>query len=140
MSIENRALLRRWFDEVWNTGSAAAINQMLASHAVVHGFGIDLRGPEAFKPFHSAYRNAFPDVTIKVDDVVAEGDLVAARWSGKGTHRGEGLGFPATGRRVDFSGTVFARIEQGKIVEAWNMFNQLEMLQQLGVVNLPATV
>lgn len=140
MSNENKALLHRWFDEVWNKGSVSAIDEMLATNAVVHGLGPDLRGPQGFKPFHSAYRNAFPDVTIRVDDVVAEGNLVAVRWSGTGTHRGEGLGFPATGKRVNFSGTVFARVEQGKLIEGWNIFNQLEMLQQLGVTNLPAAV
>ena len=92
MSTENIALVRKWFEEVWNKGRVGAIDELLASHAVVHGLGADLRGPAGFKSFHSAYRDAFPDVMIQIDDIVAQGDIVAARWSGTGTHRGEGLG------------------------------------------------
>lgn len=137
MSTENKALVRRWFEEVWNKGRAAAIDEMLASETVVHGLGTDLHGPAGFKPFHTAYRNAFPDVRIQIDDIVAEGDTVAARWSGTGTHRGDGLGFKATGRHVHFAGMLFVRVERGELVEGWNNFDQLGMLQQLGVVNLP---
>jgi steroid delta-isomerase-like uncharacterized protein len=136
MSSEHKALLRRWFDEVWTKGRAEAIDEMLASDAVVHGLGSDMR-PASFKAFHSAYRNAFPEITIQIDDIVAEGNMVAARWSGTGTHQGDGLGFPATGRTVHFTGMIFVRVERGKLVEGWNNFDQLGLLQQLGVVNLP---
>jgi steroid delta-isomerase-like uncharacterized protein len=104
MSIENKTLVQRWFSEVWNEGRADAIDEMLADDAVVHGLGADLHGPAEFKHFHSAYRNAYPDVTIHIDGLVAEGDLVAVRWSASGTHRGDRLGFPATGRRAQFTG------------------------------------
>ena len=134
MSTENKALVRRWFEEVWNKGRVAAIDEMLAADAPIHGLGVDFYGPAGFKPFHAAYRNAFPDVTIQVDDIVAEGSIVAARWSGTGTHHGEGLGFAATGRQVQFSGMSFIRVENGTLVEAWNNFDQLGMRQQLGVV------
>ena len=140
MSDANKALVHRWFEEVWSKGRVAAIDEMLASHGVVHGLGADAHGPEGFKPFHAAYRSAFPEVTIQVDDIVAEGDIVAARWSGWGTHRGEGLGFAATGRQVRFSGMVFVRIENGQLVEGWNIFDQLGMLQQLGIVSSPPAV
>jgi len=137
MSSDNKAVARRWFDQVWNAGRAEAIDEMLAADAVVHGLGDDLRGPAGFKPFHAAYRNAFPDVTIQVDELVAEGPMVAIRWSGSGTHHGDGLGFAATGRPVQFSGMALVRIEGGKIVEGWNNFDQLGMLQQLGMTTLP---
>ena len=137
MSSENKALVRRWFDEVWCNGRAAAIDELLASQALVHGLGPAMQGPEGFKPFHAAYRNAFPDVKIQLDAIVAEGNMVAARWSGTGTHRGDGLGFKATGRQIQFSGMVFVRVENGKLVEGWNNFDQLGMFQQLGVVKLP---
>ena len=138
MSAEHKVLVRRWFQEVWNQGRSAAIDELLADEAVIHGFGPKpLRGPAGFKPFHSAYRNAFPDVTITVDDMVAEGDKVAVRWSGAGTHLGDGLGMPATGRPIQFHGMNIVRVEHGKLVEGWNVFDQFGMLQQLGVVNLP---
>ena len=132
MSTENKALVRRWFQEVWNNGRADAIDEMLSSDAVVYGLGADLRGPAAFKPFHSAYRTAFPDVTIQLDEIVAEGDLVAVRWSATGTHRGPGLGIAATGRPVRFTGMGFVRVKEGKLVEGWNNFDQLGMFQQIG--------
>ena len=139
MSAENKALVRRWFEEVWNQGREASIDEMLASDAVVHGLGPSLRGPSEFKPFQALYRSAFPDIDIQVDDVLAEGDLVAARWSGVGTHRGDGLGFRATSKRAQFKGLVILRVRDGKIVEGWNSFDQLGMLQQLGVVTLPGS-
>jgi steroid delta-isomerase-like uncharacterized protein len=137
MSAENKVLVRRWFEEVWNKGRAAAIDELLAGNSVVHGLGPNPQGPAEFKKFHAAYRNAFPDVTIQIEAMVAEGDVVATRWSGKATHRGDGLGFAATGKTVRFSGMVFIRVEGGKFVEGWNVFDQLGMLQQIGVVNLP---
>ena len=139
MSVENKALVRRWFDEVWNQGRAASIDEMLTSDAVVHGLGPSLRGPSEFKPFQAMYRGAFPDIDIQVDDMLAEGDLVAARWSGVGTHRGDGLGFTATSKRAQFKGLTIVRVRDGKIVEGWNSFDQLGMLQQLGVVTLPGS-
>jgi len=140
MSIENKTLVQRWFSEVWNEGRADAIDEMLADDAVIRGLGANLQGPAEFKRFHSAYRNAYPDVTIDVDDLVAEGDMVAVRWSAIGTHRGDGLGFPATGRRAQFTGMVFVRIKDGRLVEGWTNFDQLGMLQQLGIVSLPSAV
>jgi steroid delta-isomerase-like uncharacterized protein len=136
MSAENKALIRRWFEEVWNKGREAAIDELLAPRAIVHGLGPDLR-PDAFKSFHRAYRNAFPDMKLQIEAIVTEGDTVAARWAGTGTHRGDGLGFQATGKQVRFTGMVFVEVENGKLVEGWNNFDQLGMLQQLGIVNLP---
>jgi steroid delta-isomerase-like uncharacterized protein len=140
MSTESSVLVQRWFEEVWNKGRATAIDEMLSETAVVHGLGMELRGPEGFKSFHAAYRNAFPDVRVQIDDIVAEGDTAAARWSGTATHKGDGLGFPATGKHVQFTGMVFLRVKNGKIVEGWNNFDQLGMLQQLGVTSLPSAV
>lgn len=137
MSKENKALVQRWFDEVWTEGRVASIDALMAPSCMVHGLGEDTRGPEGFKPFHAAYRSAFPDVKISVDHMVAEGDVVAARWSGTGTHSGDGLGFPATGKQVRLSGMTFARVQNGKLVEGWNVFDQFGMFQQLGIVNLP---
>jgi steroid delta-isomerase-like uncharacterized protein len=138
MSDANKALGRRWFEEVWNQGRAATIDELLSPNVVVHGLGPDQHGPEEFKLFHRQYRASFPDINIRVDQVVAEGDMVAIRWSGSGTHRGSDLGIPATGKRVTFSGMLFARVDGGQMVEGWNIFDQFGMLHQLGVVSLPS--
>ena len=137
MSSENKALVVKWFEEVWNQGRIEAIDGMMAPNCRIHGLGPTPQSPAQFKSFHTMYRDAFPDVTIHVDEVVAEGDLVAARWSATATHRGHGLGFAATNKPTQFTGMVFVRIENGKLVEGWNSFDQLGMLQQLGMVLRP---
>ena len=137
MPSSNKALIQRWFDEVWNQGRISTIDEILAPHAKVHGLGPVADGPAGFKPFFAAYRESFPDINIQVESMVEEGDLVAAHWRGTGTHRGGSLGIPATNRAVTFEGMVFIRFENGQFVEGWNIFTQLQMLQQLGVTNLP---
>ena len=133
--MDNKALVRKWFDEVWNKGRTEAIGEMLAPRGVVHGVGPDMVGPAGFKSFHSAYRDAFPDVRVEVHDMVAEGDKVAFRWTATATHKGGGLGFAATGKRVVFEGMGLVRVENGMLVEGWNLFDELGMLKQLGRVN-----
>ena len=135
MSQDHREFIRRWFEEVWNKGRASAIDEMMAADAVTHGFG-EKQSVAEFKAFHTAYRDAFPDVHIQTDDITVDGDVVAVRYSGTATHTGNGLGFAATGRPVTFRGMSFVRIKDGKVVEGWNSFDQLGMLQQLGVVPL----
>jgi steroid delta-isomerase-like uncharacterized protein len=138
MSTENKALVQRWFDEVWNRGRVEAIDELLAPDALVHGLGDgEMRGAAAFKPFHAAYREAFPDVRIQIDDMVAEGDQVAFRWTATASHQGNSLGFAATNRNVRFQGMGIIRVRNGKLVEGWNTFDQLGMLQQLGIAQLP---
>jgi steroid delta-isomerase-like uncharacterized protein len=133
---ENKALVRRWFEEVWNKGRAEAIDEMFAAHGIAHGLSEQaenpLQGPGGFKPFHETFRGAFPDVEVVVEDVIAEGDKVAARCSVRGKHAGDHLGVAATNTAVEFTGMTIARIEDGKIVEAWNNFDFMTMNRQIG--------
>lgn len=137
MSSDNKALVRQWFEEVWNNGRAEVIDQLLASDAKVYGLAADAMDVNAFKVFYAAYRNAFPNLKIHIDEMIEEGDLVALRWTASGTHLGGGLGFPATNKAARFTGMGFIRARGGKFVEGWNVFDQLGMLQQLGVVQAP---
>lgn len=137
MSAENKALVVRWFEEVWNKGRSDVIDEMFAADGVAHGLGEDRHGPAGFKPFHAAFRQAFPDVRVQVDEMIAEGDKVAYRLTATGTHRGDGLGFAATGRPARFLAMGSVRIANGQIVEGWNVLDQLGMLTQLGVVTPP---
>jgi steroid delta-isomerase-like uncharacterized protein len=137
MSAENKALVQRWFDEVWNQGRAQAIDEMFAPEGVAHGLGQDLHGPAEFKTFHATFRGAFPDVRVQIDDMIAESDRVAYRFTATGTHRGSNLGFAATNRPVRFLGMGSVRIANGRIVEGWNILDQLGMLTQLGAVAAP---
>ena len=135
MTNQNTALIHRWFEEVWNKGRAEVIDEMFDCDGVAHGLtdesGNELCGPEGFKPFFENFRNAFPDIQVKVEDTVVEGDKVAARCTVTGTHKGEGVGLAATDRRVEFTGMTIARVKDGKIVEAWNNFDFMTMFQQL---------
>ena len=138
MSEENKALVRRWFEEVWNKGRAEAIDELFAADGVAHGLagesGQDLRGPQDFHPFHESFRAAFPDIEVVVEDTIAEGDRVAARCSVRGTHSSPALGFAATNRPVGFEGVSIVRVRDGQIVEAWNFFDFMSMYGQLGVL------
>jgi len=138
MSEENKALMRRWFEEVWNKGRAAAIPEMLAEEGIVHGLSDDpanpLRGPAGFLPFHSQFREAFPNIEVVVEDQLADGDLVATRCSVRGKHTGDSLGFAATQSPVEFTGITITRIKDAKIVEAWNNFDFMKMYRQLGAI------
>jgi len=133
----NKALVRRWFEEVWNKGRAEAIDEMFAADGIAHGLSDDavdpLRGPADFKPFHERFRGAFPDIEVVVEDMIAEDDKVAARCSVRGKHTGDHLGIAASNAPVDFTGVSIVRIKDGKIVEAWNNFDFMRMNQQIGI-------
>jgi steroid delta-isomerase-like uncharacterized protein len=137
VSNDNKQLVVRWFEEVWNKGRAGAIDEMILPHTRVHGLSPQPLGPDQFKQFYAGFRQAFPDITITVDGMVAEGDMVAARFSARGTHRADTLGFAATNRPAQFTGMVFVRVENGKLVEGWNCFDRLGMIEQLGMVMRP---
>jgi steroid delta-isomerase-like uncharacterized protein len=138
MSQENKAIVQRWFDEVWNKGRADAIRELATEDLVVHGLsdakGSAVTGLKAFDDFHSQFRNAFPDMYISVEDLIAEGDKVVARCDVRAKHTGDSLGFAATHADVAFTGIAIVRISGGKIAEAWNNFDFMKMNQQLGVL------
>jgi steroid delta-isomerase-like uncharacterized protein len=131
-------LYRRWFEEVVSGGELALADELLADDYVLHFPGMP--GPvdrEGHKGLVTMYRAAFPDWVELVDDVIAEGDRVAIRVTGRGTHRGEFQGIPATGRQVTAGGVGIARIADGRIVEAWAAYDALGLLQQLGALPAP---
>jgi steroid delta-isomerase-like uncharacterized protein len=136
-TAENKRLVQRWFDEVWNKGRAEAIDEMFAEDGVAHGLSDDaehpLRRAAGFKPFHETFRGAFPDIQVIVEDMIAEGDKVAARCTVRGKHEGEQLGIAASHAPVNFTGVAIVRIRDGKIVEAWNNFDFLKMNRQIGL-------
>ena len=138
MSEENKQLVRRWFEEVWNKGRADAIDEMFDENGIAHGLSDDpgspIKGPSNFIPFHTLFREAFPNMIIVVEDLVAEGDKVAARCSVRGKHEAEFLGRAATQTPVDFTGITIVRIERGKIVEAWNNFDFMALHKQVGLL------
>ena len=136
MSEENKQLIRRWFDEVWNNGRAEVIEELFDENGVAHGLGDDpanpIKGPSGFRPFYETFRQAFPNMVVDVEDVVAEGDKVVARCSVRAKHEGEFMGRAATQAPVEFTGITIVRIDNGKIVEAWNNFDFMTMYKQVG--------
>lgn len=138
MSEDNRAVIRRWFEEVWNKGREEAIDELFAEDGVANGLadetGQPLRGPAGFRPFFRKFREAFPDIEVVVEDTVAEGDKVAARCTVRGRHQGDIMGFAATQQPVHFTGICIVRISEGKIAEAWNNFDFMSMYQQVGAL------
>lgn len=138
MSEANKQLIQRWFEEVWNKGRPDAIDEMIAEDCVIHGLGEatgqSVTGPSEFKTFHATFREAFPDITVSVDDTVAEGDKVAARCSVYGKHTGDSLGFKASQSPVEFTGITIVRVREGRIAEAWNNFDFMKLYKQIGVI------
>ncbi len=139
MSEENKARSRRFIEEVWNQGNMAVVDEIVAPDFVNHT-ALDPNeapGPEPTKAFVTAMRTAFPDLQVKVDDMVAEGDMTVSRWTATGTHRGDFMGIPATNKVGTTSGMTMSRHKGGKIVEAWAQQDMMGLMQQLGVVPMP---
>jgi len=135
---ENKQIARRAFDELWNQGKLEMIDEIYESNQVSYGLGVDLpAGQAGIRQFIAMYRVAYPDTHFTVEDQIAEGDKVATRWTAMGTHQGELMGIPATGKRVTVAGMTINRIVNDKIVESWNNFDALGQLQQLGVIPAP---
>lgn len=141
MATDNEALTRRWFEEVWNRGRAEAIDELFASDGIAHGLGDSkLVGPEGFKPFHQQFMGAFPDIRVTIDDMISQGDIVAVRFSIRGTHRGDHLGVAATHRPVTVTAMSFVRWRNGQIVDGWNSVDMLGMLQQIDAIQTKAVI
>jgi steroid delta-isomerase-like uncharacterized protein len=137
----NKALVRRWFEEVWNQGRADLIDQLRVPDMVAVGLShgnSETRGNDAFKNFYFNFREAFPDLRGEIHDIVAEDDKVVARLTFKATHLGHSLGIKPTRKTIEFSCLAMARIVDGKIGEAWNCIDYLGILEQLGVVSQSA--
>ncbi len=134
MSEENKDLARRSWEMLVNEHNPDAIDELYTPDLVWHVPGQDIRGLEEAKQFSAMYTTAFPDLNATVEDVIAEGDKVVTRWTLRGTHRGEmeELG-PPTGRQIELKGITIHRIEGGKIVEEWESYDNLSMMQQLGL-------
>jgi len=132
----NEALLRAYFDEVWNRGHLDALDRLLAPGYVNHtpSFGHPPPGPEGLKPIVEAIRAAFPDLHYVIEDVIATPTHVVARVRMQGTQTGALFGAPPSGRRIDVQQINIERIEHGRIVEHWRVTDELEMQRQLGLL------
>jgi steroid delta-isomerase-like uncharacterized protein len=132
---ENKALMRRFIDEVINGKNLAAIDELVAPDIVEHEEGPPGMpgGREGTKQFFGMVFNAFPDLKATLEDVVAEGDRLAVRQTWRGTHKGEFMGVPATGKTVAFQVLDWLRFRDGKATEHWGAADTMALMQQLGV-------
>lgn len=138
MSEENKAVNRRQLEEVWNKHNLDAIDEFYApdyvNHSAPPGFAGDRDG---LRTLIGMYLGAFPDLKVTNEDELADGDKVITRWTVTGTHTGQFGEIPATGKRIQTHGISISRIAGGKIQESWLETNQMDMMQQLGVVPSP---
>jgi predicted ester cyclase len=135
---ENKALVRRFYDEVFNKKNLAVIDDFLDPHIIEHALPPGLPGGiEGSRQFIGIYLTAFPDLHLTAEDMIAEGDKVASRFTMRGTHKGEFMGILSTGKQVTITGIQIPRVASGKIAENWINLDALGLLQQLGVVPPP---
>ncbi len=137
MSEENKALARRYLEEVWDKGNVDLIDELFTTDFVRHGPPAvegEVRGPEGFKGLVSTYHAGLPDFRVTIDDMIAEGDRVVSRWMVRGTHQGELMGNAPTGNQVTFTGYLFDRIAGSKIEEEWVDYDTLHVMQEIGAV------
>ena len=132
---ENKALALRSIQEIWSEGNLDVVEEMFDPDYVYHEpYAGEIRGHEGLKQVVTMYRTGYPDLVFTSEDIIAEGDKVVQRWSCVGTHQGELMGIPATGKRTTTMGINIVRFAGGKAVEEWTSWDALGWLQQLGVV------
>jgi steroid delta-isomerase-like uncharacterized protein len=136
-AAENKALVRRFWEELVGTGAAALANELLAPDYTVHYAGNPPMDRDGFLQFLSALRAAFPDLAVTVEDMLAEGGAVAVRWTWGGTQQGPFLGIGPTGKAVTGSGIGLFRIANGRIVEDFVQEDTFGLMQQLGAIPGP---
>ncbi len=139
MSTEdNKAAVRRFYEEVINKKNLAAIDEFIDPHGIDHALPPGMPGGiEGSKQFIGMYLTAFPDLHFTVEDMIAEGDRVVSRLTTRGTHKGALMGIPPTGKQVTITGIDINRIVGGKSVEHWLEMDTMGMMQQLGVIPAP---
>jgi steroid delta-isomerase-like uncharacterized protein len=139
MSSEaNKAVVRRFLESVINQGDLGAAGELCAADLAWHGGSVgEYHDLAAFQQGLAPFFTAFPDLRVEVEDMLADGDRVVARYTWRGTQRGEFFGIAATGRSVEVAGTSIYRLEDGKIAEEWWLEDMLGLMRQLGALPAP---
>lgn len=138
MSEQNKAAVRHWIEKGFNQQNLDEFDLYFSPELVNHGLPPSLPpGLEGTKLFASVFFGAYPNLQVSIEDMVAEGDKVVTRWSAQGTHQGELMGVPPTGKDVLITGIAMDRFKGGKSIEHWEIVDQAGMMQQLGVMPSP---
>lgn len=130
----SKALVERFFHEVWSKKNIAIGDDLLADNVIMHNFGVITEGLDAWKQLVNEYQAGFPDIEVVVEFTVAEEDKVAIRWAAIGTHSGSFKGIALTGKRVSIAGVAIYRVLGSKIVEMWSQSDTFGLMKQLGVI------
>ena len=131
-TAENKVIAQRILDEVFSRGNLSTINELFSSDIIVHDPDKELRGSAQVEQGMIGLRTAFPDLYYTVEDMIAEGDKVVIRFTGRGTHQGEFRGVSPTGKAMTYTGIVVLRFVEGRLVEYWGVSDALGIFQQLG--------
>lgn len=134
MNESHEWVMRRFIDEVVNRGDASSLAELVHPDYVYRSPGEELRGPEGLTALLEGYRGAFPDLRVEIDELLIAGDATVLVFTLTGTHRGEFLGIPATGRSVNIQGMMRSRFRDGRIADEWEILDQLSLYEQLGAV------
>jgi len=134
---ENKALVRRFDEAVWNRRDPSLVDELFAPSHVFRAAGSPPLDREGHKQMIAHFQGAFPDGRNTTDELIAEGDKVASRWTYRGTHRGAFQGIPPTGKQVTLTGISLWRVEGGQIVESWHEADFLGLMHQLGAIPAP---
>ena len=138
MSEEHKAIVRRFYEEVFSRGNLAVADEVVAANFMEHeAFPGMAPGKEGLKQMVAMLRAAFPDARMTAGVMLSEGDMVAAQYTFKGTHRGAFMDIPPTGKEVTMTGTEILRFAGGKVVEHWGNSDTMGLMQQLGVIPTP---
>ena len=135
-SEENKAAVRACFENA-SQGNFDALDDIVAPGYVLHPE--EVRGPDGLKEMVQRYRDALSDLRVSIDQQFSEGDYVATRLTISGTHDGDLMGTPPTGKQVEFTGITISRCEGGRIVEEWELTDTVSLLGQIGALGEPAT-
>lgn len=136
---ENNATARRFFDSAWNRGDFSVLDELLTPDSMDYStlHGKPEQGAESFRNIISMFRAGFPDIHLTIDDEIYTRDKVVHRWTLRGTHQAPFMGVPATGKKIEFTGTTIVQMKDGKISARWSNLDMLRLLQQLGIVPPP---
>ena len=135
MSLEKNVAIIDQVMELINDRKLDEAFELYDPHYIYHGpGGQELRGRDGIRGLWEAFLTAFPDLTASVDEAISEGDNVALRWNVKGTHTGDFLGIPASGKSITLPITEVFRVENGILAEAWDQYDRLHLLEQIGAV------
>jgi steroid delta-isomerase-like uncharacterized protein len=137
MVPENEAIVRRFFEELWNEGDLGVADELIAADHVHDVGGEELRGPDGVKGAVTWLRTAFPDLRFEIASLISDGDQAAVRWTASGTHLGPFAGVPPTGRRVEWTGSDWFRLHRGRIIDAWVIADGEGLQEQLTATSEP---